>query len=173
MLNLCSDCLSYCACGKISSYDITKTYQKGYTTMTYEEASNFTYEELSNFTYLELSLEKSELLQKLINDNCKDISSSVLDKLQKLCQNFMTSCDKYNIDIPKEIQPIKNKKSLSIMDIFAIIGIIVEMLTLAYNIYSASNAQTVNNIYINQTINYIQQNDYINDIDIIINELTH
>lgn len=140
--------------------------------MTHEEMSNFTYEELSNFTYLKLSLEKSELLQTILN-GCRDnIPNATLSKLQELCKGFIQSCDKYNIDIPKEIQPIKNKKSLSAMDIIRVIDVIVKILSLIYNKYSTFNTQPIDDIYKNQTINYIVNENYINDVDIIINELT-
>ena len=49
--------------------------------MTHEEMSNFTNEELANFSHLELSLEKTELLQCIINDVRNDIPITVLIKL--------------------------------------------------------------------------------------------
>lgn len=136
--------------------------------MTHEEMSNFTNEELANFSHLELSLEKTELLQCIINDVRNDIPSTVLIKLQKICQDFLASCDKYDINISKEIKPLKNKKSLSITEIVSIIGLIINMLTLALSAYSTFTVQSANT-YINQIIN----ETYISDIDIIINELSH
>lgn len=136
--------------------------------MTHEEMSNLTYEELANFSHLELSLERTELLQYIINNVSDNIPNAVLIKLQRICQDYLSACEKYDIDIPKETKPLKNKKSLSITDIVSIVGLIINMLTLALAAYSTFTAQPANTC-INQIIN----ETYISDIDIIINELSH
>lgn len=140
--------------------------------MTHEEMSNFTSEELANFSHLELSLERTELLQRIINDVRNDIPSAVLIKLQRICQDFLASCDKYDFDISKEIELLKIKESLTIPEVISIIGLIINMLILALAAYSAFATQPANT-YINQTINNITNENYIYDINIIINELTH
>jgi len=80
--------------------------------MTHEEMSNFTNEELSNFSHLELSLESTELIINLVNDFRDDIPSSVIIKLERICRNFISSCEQNNIEIPSEITELKNKKSV-------------------------------------------------------------
>ena len=135
--------------------------------MTHEEMSNLTNEELANFSHLELSLERTELLQHIVNNVRDDIPSAVLIKLQRICQDYLVACEKYDIDIPKETKPLKNKKSLSITEIVSIVGLIINMLTLALAAYSTFAAQPANT-YINQIIN----ENYINNIDIIIKELS-
>ena len=64
--------------------------------ITFDELSNFTYDELNGFTYLELSLDKTQLLQSLINNFRDDIPSSVILKLQKLCKDFLDNCASNN-----------------------------------------------------------------------------
>ena len=66
--------------------------------MTHEEMSNFTNEELSNFSHLELSLEQTELIKTIVNDFREDIPSTVILKLEKICQNFISSCEQNNIE---------------------------------------------------------------------------
>ena len=138
--------------------------------MTHEEMSNFSHEDLANLRHLELSLEKTELLKTVLS-NCENIPTNVKDKLQKLCQDFIQSCEKYDIDIPSETKELKNKKTLSIQDICAVITTIVSIITLALTAYSVVHTQPTSNTYINQTINYILNENYIININTIINEI--
>lgn len=141
--------------------------------MTHEEMSNFTHEELENFRHLELSLEKTDLLNNLISDFRDDIPSAVLIKLHELCKGFIQYCEEQNISIPSETKKLKNKKTLTLNEIHIIISMIYMVISIAYMIYSTiSSSSPSNNIYINQITNYIEQNNYINNID-IINEIFH
>lgn len=139
--------------------------------MTYDELSNFTYDELSAFTYLELSLNKTQLLQSLMNNFRDDIPSSVILKLQKLCKDFLDNCDSNNLDIPPDIKVLESNKSLSIVDIFTIIGAIATVISTALGIYSAYNSKASNNVYLNQTVNYFIEQEYNTNINVIIEEL--
>ena len=138
--------------------------------MTHEQMSNFTYEELSNFMYLELSLESTELLKNLINDFREDIPSGIILKLERISKNFISSCERNNIEIPSEIVELKDKKHLTIVDIVSILGSIVSIISLAMSMFSSGN-KTVNNIYINQITNYVISEEYITNIDTTYNEL--
>lgn len=97
--------------------------------MTHEEMSNFTYEELSNFWHFELSLDKTELLQKMVNDFREDIPSRIILKLESLCKNFITSCENNNIEISQEIVGLKNKKHFSIIDILSVLASITSIIS--------------------------------------------
>lgn len=138
--------------------------------MTHEEMSNFTYEELSNFWHFELSLDKTELLQKMVNDFREDIPSRIILKLESLCKNFITSCENNNIEISQEIVGLKNKKHFSIIDILSVLASITSIISFIMSMFSSSE-KTINNTYINQITNYAITEEYITDIDIIINEL--
>ena len=137
--------------------------------MTHEEMSNFTNDELENFRHLELSLEKTELLKTVLS-NRKDIPSDVKDKLQKLCQDFIQSCEDYDIDIPPETKELKNKKTLSVTEICTIITAITAVISMAIQLYSTLHSQPVNNTYINQTTTIINEQT-INNITIIYNQI--
>ena len=138
--------------------------------MTYEEMSNFTHEELSNFSHLELSLKNTELLQKLINDFREDIPSGIILKLENVCKNFITSCEENNIEIPVEVSKLNNKKHLTFLDIFSILGTIITIISFAIDMFS-SEEKTINNTYINQVTNYVITEEYITNINTIVNEL--
>lgn len=138
--------------------------------MTHEEMSNYTYEELSNFSHLELSLKNTELLQNLINDFREDIPSGIILKLERLCQNFIASCEDNNIEIPSEIKEFKSKKHLSFFDILSILGTAITIISFVIDMFS-SDQKTINNAYINNVTNNIISNEYVTEIDFIINEL--
>lgn len=138
--------------------------------MTHEEMSNFTYEELSNFSHLELSLKRTELLKTFVNDFREDIPSNVILKLEKICQDFINSCEDNNIEVPPDIKELKDKKHFTIVEIFSILGAIATIVSLVMSMFS-SNEQTINNTYINQVTNYVITDEYITNVDIIINEL--
>lgn len=77
--------------------------------MTYDEMSKFTHEELAHFTHGELSLEKVQLLYKILdNDNVK-IPISIQDKLYALCNNTISELEKSNTKIPSEIKKIMSQ----------------------------------------------------------------
>ena len=138
--------------------------------MTHEEMSNFTHEELSNFSHLELSLEQTELIKTIVNDFRDDIPSSVIIKLERICQNFISSCEQNNIEIPSEITDLKNKKHLSVLDILSVLGTIITIISFVMGIFS-SDDRTVHNTYTNQITNYIINEEYITNIYNINNEL--
>lgn len=77
--------------------------------MTNDEMSNFTHEELSCFTYVELSLEKVQLLCKVLDNNSIQIPISIQDKLYALCNNTITELEHSHIQIPKEIKETISK----------------------------------------------------------------
>lgn len=137
--------------------------------MTHEQMSNFTYEELSNFSHLELSLEQTELIKTIVNDFRDDIPSSVIIKLERICQNFIFSCEQNNIEIPSEITELKGKK-LSILDILSVLGTIITIISFVMEIFS-SDDRTVHNTYTNQITNYVINEEYITNIYNINNEL--
>ena len=122
--------------------------------MTHEEMSNFTHEELSNFYHLELSLKNTELLQNIINDFREDIPSGTILRLERVCQNFITSCEDNNVEIPSEITALKSKKHLSFLDIFSILGTAITIITFVIDMFS-SDEKTINNTYINNVTNYV------------------
>lgn len=132
--------------------------------------SNFTNEELSNFSHLELSLEQTELIKTIVNDFREDIPSTVILKLEKICQNFISSCEQNNIEIPSKISELKNKKPLSFLEMFSVFGTILTMISFVMDMFS-SNDKTVNNTYINQITNYVINEEYITNIYDINNEL--
>ena len=132
--------------------------------------SKFTHEELSNFSHLELSLKSTELLKNLINDFRDDIPSGVILKLEEMSKNFINSCENNNIEIPSEIAELKNKKHLTVIDIISILGSIASLISLAMSMFSSNN-KTINNTYINQITNYVITEEYITNIDTIVNEL--
>lgn len=138
--------------------------------MTHEEMSNFTHEELSNFSHLELSLKQTELIETIVNDFRDDIPSSVIIKLERICRNFISSCEQNNIEIPSEITELKNKKHLSVLDILSILGTIITIISFVMGIFS-SDDRTVHNAYTNQIINYVINEEYITNIYNINNEL--
>lgn len=138
--------------------------------MTYEEMSNFTHEELSNFGHLELSLKNTELLQKIINDFREDIPSRIILKLESICKNFITFCESNNIEIPVEVSTLKNKKHFTFLEILSILGTVITIISFVIDMFS-SEEKTVNNAYINQVTNYVITEEYITNIDTIINEL--
>ena len=133
--------------------------------MTHKEMSNFTNEELSKFNHLELSLKNTELLQNLINDFREDIPASIILKLETICQDFIASCEKSNIKIPPEIAALKNKKTLTVGDILSILQVIIAIISLV-----TSNEENIHNTYINQVTNYVINENYVTDTDIIIND---
>lgn len=137
--------------------------------MTHEEMSNFSHEDLANLRHLELSLEKTELLKNVLS-NRDDIPTDVKYKLQKICQDFIQSCEKYDIDIPPETKELKNKKTLSITEICAIITAITAVISIAIQLYSTLHSQSVNNTYINHTTTIINEQT-INNINIIYNQI--
>ncbi len=138
--------------------------------MTHEEMSNFTNEELSNFRHFELSLKQTELIKTIVNDFRDDISSSVIIKLERICQNFISSCEQNNIEIPSEIIELKNKKHLSVLDILSVLGTIITIISFVMGIFS-SDDRTVHNTYTNQITNYVINEEYITNIYNINNEL--
>jgi hypothetical protein len=138
--------------------------------MTYDEMSKFTHEELSCFSHLELSLEQTELIKTIVNDFRDDIPSSVIIKLERICQNFISSCEQNNIEIPSEITELKNKKHLSILDILSVLGTIITIISFVMGIFS-SDDRTVHNTYTNQITNYVITEKYITNIYDINNEL--
>lgn len=138
--------------------------------MTYDEMSKFTHEELSCFSHLELSLEQTELIKTIVNDFRDDIPSSVIIKLERICQNFISSCEQNNIEIPSEITELKNKKHLSILDILSVLGTIITIISFVMGIFS-SDDRTVYNTYTNQITNYVITEKYITNIYDINNEL--
>lgn len=138
--------------------------------MTYEEMSNFTNEELSNFSHLQLSLDKSKILQNLINDFRDDIPSSVILKLENMCKNFITSCENNDIEIPSEITYIKSKKHFTIAEIATIIQAIIALISFAMSFFS-KDEMVVNNTYITQITNCVFTNEYITYIEEVINEI--
>lgn len=138
--------------------------------MTHEEMSNFTNEELSNFSHLELSLESTELIINLVNDFRDDIPSSVIIKLERICRNFISSCEQNNIEIPSEITELKNKKHLSILEILSVLGTIITIISFVMGMFS-SDDRNVHNTYVNQITNYVINEEYITNIYNINNEL--
>ena len=77
--------------------------------MTHDEMSNFTHEELSHFTHGELSLEKVQLLYKILDDDNAKIPTSIQDKLYALCNNTISELEKSNTKIPSEIKKIMSQ----------------------------------------------------------------
>lgn len=77
--------------------------------MTYDEMSNFTHEELSHFTHGELSLEKTQLLYKILDDDTIEVPISIQDKLYALCNNTISELEKSNTKIPSEIKKIMSQ----------------------------------------------------------------
>lgn len=138
--------------------------------MTHEEMSNFTNEELSNFSHLELSLEQTELIKTIINDFRDDIPSSVIIKLERICHNFISSCEQNNIEIPSEITELKNKKHLSVLDMLSILGTIITIISFVMGMFS-SDDRAIHNTYTNQITNYVINEEYIKNIYNINNEL--
>lgn len=138
--------------------------------MTHEEMSNFTHEELSNFSHLELSLEQTELIKTIVNDFRDEIPSSVIIKLERICHNFISSCEQNNIEIPSEITELKNKKPLSILEILSVLGTIITIISFVMGIFS-SDDRTTHNTYTNQITNYVINEEYITNIYNINNEL--
>ncbi len=116
--------------------------------------SNFTHKELSNFSHLELSLEQTELIKTIVNNFRDDISSSVIIKLEGICQNFISSCEQNNIEIHLEIIELKNKKHLSVLDILSVLGTIITIVSFVMGIFS-SDDRTVHNTYTNQITNCV------------------
>lgn len=133
--------------------------------------SSLTHKELSNFNHYELSLETSKVLQNLMNEYRENISGHVILKLQKVCTNFIEACNESNVELPNNIQELSDKKSLTITDIFTVIGAIATVISTILTAYSVFSSKPNNNTFINQNITYIINNEYINDINIIINEL--
>lgn len=131
--------------------------------MTHEEMSNFTNEELSNFSHLELSLKQTELIKIIVNDFRDDIPSSVIIKLERICRNFISSCEQNNIEIPSEITELKHKKHLSVLDILSVLGTIITIISFVMGILS-SDDKTIHNSYINQITNYVINEEYITNI---------
>lgn len=74
--------------------------------MTYDEMSNFTHEELSHFMHGELSLEKTQLLYELLNDDTIEISTIIQDKLYALCNHTISELEKSHTKIPDEIKKV-------------------------------------------------------------------
>ena len=77
--------------------------------MTHDEMSNYTHEELSHLTHGELSLDKIQLLYKILNDDNADIPISIQDKLYALCNNTISELEKSHTKIPTEIKEIMSK----------------------------------------------------------------
>lgn len=133
--------------------------------------SSLTHKELSNFSHYELSLETSKILQNLMNEYRENIPGHVILKLQKVCTNFIEACNESNVELPNNIQKLSDKKSLTITDIFTVIGAVATVISTILAAYSVFSSKPNNNTFINQNITYIINNEYINDINIIINEL--
>lgn len=74
--------------------------------MTFDEMSNFTHEELSHFMHGELSLEKTQLLYELLNDDTIEIPTIIQDKLYALCNHTISELEKSHTKIPDEIKKI-------------------------------------------------------------------
>ncbi len=71
--------------------------------------SNFTHEELSHFTHGELSLEKTQLLYNILNDDSIEIPVQIQDKLYALCNNTITELEKSHVKIPDKIKKIMSQ----------------------------------------------------------------
>lgn len=141
--------------------------------MTHAEMSNFTYEEIANFSHLQLSLKNTQILYNIINDFDKDMPSSVIIKLERICKSFVSSCEENNIEIPAEIVKYKSKDHLTLAEIATIIQAIIALIMFAMSLFSkketTNNAN--NNAYINQITNYAITAEYNTDTTVIINEL--
>ena len=72
--------------------------------MTYDEMSNFTHEEISHFIHGELSLEKAQLLYRILNDDNAEIPTSIQDKLYTLCNSKISELEKSHTKIPTDIK---------------------------------------------------------------------
>ena len=77
--------------------------------MTHDEMSKFTHEELSHFRHGELSLEKAQLLYRILDDDNAAIPISIQDKLYALCNNTISELEKSHTKIPTEIKEIMSK----------------------------------------------------------------
>lgn len=74
--------------------------------MTYEEMGQITHEELSHFTHGELSLYNIELLIKILENDDIVLPQSIIDKLYSICSKTISSLERLNIAVPKEIRDI-------------------------------------------------------------------
>lgn len=141
--------------------------------MTYEELGNFTWGELENLTWGDLELSPTELLQKIVEEyDAENIPSSVLIKLQKICDSLSQSCKEYKIEVPAQINNISTKTKLTKRELLSIVseiaGIVGLILTLRSQSEPTNQPTTIINNYYGDV--YIIE-EYPKEVDNIIEEL--
>lgn len=143
--------------------------------MTYDEMSNFTHEELSHFMHGELSLEKTQLLYELLNDDTIEIPAIIQDKLYALCNHTISELEKSHTRIPDEIKKVLSQPySKKILK--SVLKWLIKLL--ATSLISAGiKSIHIDEIDINYNKNTIQNTYYIlsgglnDDIDSIIESI--
>lgn len=123
--------------------------------------SNFTHEELSHFKHGELSLEKAQLLYKILDDSNIEIPLPIQDKLYALCNNAIAELEKSHTKIPPEIKKILSQPHSRKL-LAKIIGWLIKLL--ATSLISAGiKSIHVDQIDINYNKSTIQNTYYISN----------
>ena len=145
--------------------------------MTYEEMSNFTWGELSHFTYYELSLDKAELLSKILEDESNIIPEDILDKIRAMCINTIDSVEKSSGSIiPQKIKDILSQPKVSQALLTTVLKVIIKIIASSL-ISSGIKSISIDNVDFHftkeqvKTTYYFYDGNFNNDIDVIIKEI--